>query len=253
MGYLNNDGLLYLWGKIKAKFATKTEVQTLQESLSDLGYGNMMKETYDTNNNGIVDNAQKVNDHTVESDVPAGAVFTDTTYTSGDTVIKVASGKISHNTSGVDVDECGADAATGVFGAAFKVPYLLLDACGHITFAEDKVITIPSTAATTSTAGLQSAADKTKLDALPTAATLESTYAKKTDVTGVYRYKGSVASASALPTSGREAGDVYDIQSVSTYGGAGMNVAWTGTAWDALGEVFSITSITNTEIDTICV
>lgn len=45
-----------------------------------LGAGDMVKSIYDTTNNGIVDNAEKVNGHTVESDVPAGAKFTDTTY-----------------------------------------------------------------------------------------------------------------------------------------------------------------------------
>jgi hypothetical protein len=43
--------------------------------------GDMRKEVYDTNNSGTVDNAELVNGHTVEADVPAGAVFTDTTYT----------------------------------------------------------------------------------------------------------------------------------------------------------------------------
>jgi hypothetical protein len=43
--------------------------------------GDMRKEVYDTNNSGTVDNAERVNGHTVESDVPDGAVFTDTTYT----------------------------------------------------------------------------------------------------------------------------------------------------------------------------
>lgn len=45
--------------------------------------GDMKKEVYDTNNNGIVDNAEKVNNHTVQTDVPANAVFTDTVF-SGD-------------------------------------------------------------------------------------------------------------------------------------------------------------------------
>lgn len=43
-------------------------------------FGDMKKTAYDANENGIVDNAEKVNGHTVESDVPASAVFTDTTY-----------------------------------------------------------------------------------------------------------------------------------------------------------------------------
>lgn len=70
-------------------------------------------------------------------------------------------------------------------------------------------------------------------------------------VSGMYKYKGSVASASNLPTSGQTTGDVYNIESASTYGGAGMNVAWNGTAWDPLGEIFSITAITNAQIDAL--
>lgn len=41
--------------------------------------GGMLKATYDRNNNGIVDNAERVNNHTVNSDVPFNAIFTDTT------------------------------------------------------------------------------------------------------------------------------------------------------------------------------
>lgn len=59
-----------------------------------------------------------------------------------------------------------------------------------------------------------------------------------------YRYKGSVASTDKLPTSGQTIGDVYDV-------GNGMNYAWNGSKWDALGEIFTITKITNTEIDTV--
>lgn len=44
------------------------------------GDGDMLKSVYDTNDNGIVDNAEKVNNHTVGTDVPSNAVFTDTVY-----------------------------------------------------------------------------------------------------------------------------------------------------------------------------
>lgn len=77
------------------------------------------------------------------------------------------------------------------------------------------------------------------------------TYAKKTDLAGMYRYMGSVANEAALPTTGMTTGDVYNIEAASSYGGAGANVAWNGTAWDSLGEIFTINSITNSEIDTI--
>ena len=46
----------------------------------DNGDGDMSSSVYDTNHNGIVDNAEKVNNHTVAADVPADAVFTDTIY-----------------------------------------------------------------------------------------------------------------------------------------------------------------------------
>lgn len=90
-------------------------------------------------------------------------------------------------------------------------------------------------------------AEKNKLAAFGDA----STYALKSDITNMYKYKGSVATESLLPASGQTTGDVYNIEAASSYGGAGMNVAWNGSAWDALGEVFSIASITNGEIDTI--
>lgn len=107
--------------------------------------------------------------------------------------------------------------------------------------------------ATSSAAGVMSATDKSKLDALPTNATLSSTYAKKSEITNMYKYCGSVASSDKLPTTGQKVGDVYNIEAASKYGGAGMNVAWNGSAWDPLGEIFTITAITNAEIDTICV
>lgn len=44
------------------------------------GDGDMKKSVYDTDNNGIVDNAEKVNNHTVDKDVPSDAKFTDTVY-----------------------------------------------------------------------------------------------------------------------------------------------------------------------------
>lgn len=56
--------------------------------------GTMKKSVYDTNNSGVVDNAEKVNGKTVQSDVPANAVFTDTTLTAG-TNITITNGVIS--------------------------------------------------------------------------------------------------------------------------------------------------------------
>lgn len=54
------------------------------------GGGDMSKSTYDTGNTGVVDNAEKVNNLTVETAVPPGALFTDTIY--NDTAIQAAVG-----------------------------------------------------------------------------------------------------------------------------------------------------------------
>lgn len=56
-----------------------------------------------------------------------------------------------------------------------------------------------------------------------------SAYAKKTDIASAYNYKGSKATYDELPTSGNVVGDVWNVEAT------GMNYAWTGTAWDALG------------------
>lgn len=45
-----------------------------------------------------------------------------------------------------------------------------------------------------------------------------------------YKYKGSKDKYSSLPTSGNVVGDVWNVTDT------GMNYAWTGTAWDALGS-----------------
>lgn len=86
---------------------------------------------------------------------------------------------------------------------------------------------------------------------------ISTTYATKSEITNVYRYKGSVANASALPSTNLTAGDVYNIEAESTYGPAGTNVAWVAASgnvaahWDALGGLFTITSITTAQINAL--
>jgi len=69
--------------------------------------------------------------------------------------------------------------------------------------------------------------------------------ALKSDLSSVYRYKGSVANSASLPAEGNVTGDVWNVEAT------GMNYAWDGEKWDALGEIFEIQSITNAEIDEI--
>lgn len=86
---------------------------------------------------------------------------------------------------------------------------------------------------------------QTALGDYTTTSDLSSNYALKSEITGVYKYKGSVATYANLPSSNLTAGDVYNVET------DGQNYAWTGSAWDSLGEVFTIQSVTNAEIDTI--
>ena len=64
-------------------------------------------------------------------------------------------------------------------------------------------------------------------------------------VASAYKYKGSVT-ADKLPTSGQVIGDVYNITNDSSYGKAGMNVAWNGTTWDALGSNVDLSNYVTT-------
>ena len=48
------------------------------------------------------------------------------------------------------------------------------------------------------------------------------------------RYRGTVATADLLPLN-PDIGDMYNIESKSIYGEAGMNVAWNGVVWDTMG------------------
>lgn len=108
--------------------------------------------------------------------------------------------------------------------------------------------------ATTVEFGVMHPGDKAKLDALPSNSTLESTYAKKSDITGVYRPKGSVADASKLPTSDQQSGDVWSIEADSAFGPAGTNVVWTSDGkWDNLGGIVTMEELTQEDIDEICV
>ena len=135
---------------------------------------------------------------------------------------------------------------------------ITVDTKGHVSAttavskADITALGIPSTNTTYSTAtqtvnGLMSSTDKKKLDGFLSA----SSYALKTDLAGLYKYKGSITSAS-LPTTKQIVGDTYNLTDASAYGPAGTNVAWTGEAWDALGGLFVINSLSNDDIDTIC-
>lgn len=76
-----------------------------------------------------------------------------------------------------------------------------------------------------------------------------SAYALATDISSVYKYKGSLGSYALLPTTGQEVGDVYNIEAADTTNGinAGDNVAWNGTAWDVLAGTVDLSGYVQAE------
>lgn len=76
-------------------------------------------------------------------------------------------------------------------------------------------------------------------------------YAKLTDITTVYRPKGSVDNYSDLPTD-HKIGDVYNIKNADAANNikAGDNVVWNGTEWDNLSGVVDLSAyLTKLEAD----
>lgn len=172
--------------------------------------------------------------------VPAPKQGEQTYYLSGAGTWVAPNWLTEHPTISMGSDDT--DTATPAFGATFTaVGAIEKDANGHVTKVTTRTVTVPNAAASSSAAGLMSSADKTKLDAFQAAAN----YALKSDITSVYKYKGSVANEAALPDSDRTVGDVYDVKDT------GMNYAWNGTAWDPLGQKMEISAIDNGTIDSI--
>lgn len=243
--YLDDNGVLYLWGKIKSAISTAL---SSAKSYTDTAI----------QNSGFQKNQNAFGKVTVGTTTIAADTQEDTlTFVAGENVT------LTPDASGDKLTIAAKDTVyshpthTAKAAGLYKVT---VDALGHVSAASAVAksditgLGIPSenttySPASSSADGLMSKSDKAKLDGFVAA----SQYALKSDLSNLYKFKGSVTNASSLPTSGQSVGDVYNITNSSEYGGAGMNVVWTGTAWDALGEVFTINSITNAEIDTICV
>ena len=71
-------------------------------------------------------------------------------------------------------------------------------------------------------------------------------FAKKSDISTVYKWKGSKDTYDQLPTEGNSVGDIWNVKDTN------MNYGWTedGT-WDPLGSSVEISPITNEAIDSI--
>ena len=203
---------------------------------ADIDYGSL---TYTTSYMGTVPestaNRPRINN--------AGTLIAKSFKGIGSEITSLNASNISSGTIGSARLPVATASAQGAMSAAH---YSKLEALPTASELETSFSEKASTSTATQSAnGLMSSSDKTKLDAFGAA----STYALKTDITSMYKHKGSVSTTNDLPSTGNTEGDVYNVTAT------GMNYVWVVTsgtgAWDALGEVFTIDSITNSEIDTI--
>lgn len=71
-------------------------------------------------------------------------------------------------------------------------------------------------------------------------------FVKKSDISTVYKWKGSKDTYDQLPTEGNTVGDIWNVKDTN------MNYGWTEDgAWDPLGSSVEISPITNEAIDSI--
>lgn len=208
MGYLDKDGVLYFWQKLKNVFATKNDLDGKVDKVTGKGLSTNDYTTTEKNKLASID-------------AQARAISLP-----GD------------NTLSGFANSTDLPGAVDALGANNSIIFSLITSSGAVAALNQKVDKVEGKGLSTND---YTTAEKNKLSTFGDA----STYALKSDITSMYRYKGSVATIAALPSSGNTTGDVYNVEA------SGMNYAWDGTAWDSLGEIFQITPITNAEIDTI--
>ena len=228
--YLNYTGLSYYHNRIKTEFADAQDLADLSDRVDDIvaegGEPNVI-ETVKVNNVALVPDANKavnvdLSGYAETSDLPTD--LSDLTNTGNDPY--ATESYVDQNGGKIDVIK--------VNGTTQTITNKAVD------------ITVPTSLTQLANDG---ATDATKY---ATEAVVDTKIASA--VAGVYTYKGSVATYNDLPASGQTTGDVYDVQAT------GMNYAWNGSAWDALGNYVDtslywakseLVAITTAEIDTI--
>lgn len=248
--YLDKDGLLYFWQKIKNTFALTSHTHT-KSQITD--FPTIPSKTSDL-----------TNDSNFVSD--SSYVHTDNNYTTTD------KNKLSGIASGAEVNQnafSNVKVGSTTVAADGKTDTLELVAGSNVTLTPDATndkVTIAATDTTYSdvtaggSSGLMSGSDKTKLDKLVFSGNeIDSSILPSyvDDVIEAYARSGATALSStwlSLTSGGAaltpETGKIYVLMADSGDYAANTQFRWGGTAYVKLADG-GVSSITNAEIDTI--
>lgn len=233
--YLDSNGLLYLWSKIKSIIPKKT---------SEL-----------TNDSGYITSADVPEGAAASTTTPkmdgTAAAGSETAFARGDHVhpadtSKANASDLTSHTGNTTMHITAAE-RTAWNNKVDKVSGKGLSTNDYTNDEKNKLAGKADKSTTLAGYGITDAYTKTQVDGL---------------VSGALHYKGSKDTYADLPTSGNSTGDVWNIVNADATHGvkAGDNVAWNGKSWDVLSgtvdlSAYMLTSdmeaITNSEIDTI--
>lgn len=273
--YLDNNGLLYFWQQIKTKFVAQEAGKGLstndytteeKEKLSGIASGaevNVNADWEAQSGDAQILNKPTIPDKTSQltndsgfitsDDIPEGAAASTTVpkmagVAAVGTEMAFARGDHVHPSDTTKVDKedgktLTTNDLTNELKAHYDAAYTYSQEPHAPANAQENVIETIKV-----NGQAQSVSDKSVNISVPTTVaslTDAGNYALKSDLTNVYKYKGSVENYESLPSDSQTTGDVYNVEDT------GMNYAWDGTKWDNLGTIFQIDSIQNSEIDSI--
>ena len=218
--FLNKTGLTYYHNKIKNEFADAQDLSDLSDRVDN-----------------IVSQGGEPN--VIEVVKQNGTALT-VTNKSVDVIVPTNTSDLTNDGDGTDSNSPFATQAY-VSANGGKIDTIKVNGTTQTITNKSVDITVPTAVSDlTNDSGYQTASDVST--------------AIGTALSSTFTYKGSVATVNDLPSSGNKTGDVYDVQAT------GVNYAWNGSSWDALGQIIDtsalwakseLTAITTAEIDTI--
>lgn len=272
---LDENGVLYLWGKVKTYVATAIANIKLPSKTSDL-----------TNDSGFITAKDVPEGAAASSTVPkmdgTAAAGTETAFARGDHVHPSDTTKVDKvegkglSANDYTLPDASASVKGGVTvgtnvevsGGKISVKNGTTNQKGVVQLSSATDDTSTTKAATPSAvkaaydlaAGKQSPATSLAGYGIADAYTKDEVDAK---MSSALEYKGSKDTYADLPATGNKKGDVWNIVNADAAHGvnAGDNVAWNGTTWDVLAGTMDLSAymlaedlvaISNTELDNIC-